>query len=258
MDFTPNINYSYNNEYIFGIPFNKSYQILFRTTRTINGKTEDVWANTQKQYANGETLPKFIHLANVSFGVMKPNQEILYNISNINDMTVPKKNYTHFIIKGTAIPNGEWHTLSTPQDSKKWSEFQLKHLRYNRSIQQSFPHTMSRLQNTVGDSGRSLWANLCDYTVRTARDITARQSCESVSKELSRPRYYNSFKLPRMAKTIQFETIQYEVSATKKKGLSLGRTRIKGQSVISPVFNYPLPSNQRYKLNWTALRHATV
>ena len=257
MDFTPNINYNYGNEYIFGIPFNKSYQLLCRTTRTINGITEDVWANTQKMYRNGQQFPRYIQLRDIQFGVMKPNKEIVFNPCN-QDMNIPKKNYTHFIIKGTAIPNGEWHTLSTPQDIARWSAFELKHLRHNRTIQLSYPHTMSRLQNTVGDSGRSLWANLCDYTVRTARDITARQSCESVSKELSRPRYYNSFKLPRMAKTIQFETIQYEVSATKRKGLSLGRTRIKGQSVISPVFNYPLPSNQRYKLNWTALRHATV
>ena len=110
----------------------------------------------------------------------------------------------------------------------------------------------------MGLGGRSLWANLCDYTIRTARDITARQSCESVSRELSRPRYFNSFKLPRMAKTIQFETVQYEVSARKGRRNILGRPRVKGQSRISPVFSYPLSSNQKYTLNWTALRHATV
>jgi len=257
MDFTPNISYNYENEYIFGIPFNKSYQLLCRTTRTINGVTEDVWANTQKMYRNGQQFPRYIQLRDIQFGVMKPNKEIVFNTCN-QDMHLPKKNYTHFIIKGIAIPNGEWHTLSTPQDIARWSAFELKHLRHNRTIQQSYPHTMNRLQNTVGDSGRSLWTNLCDYTLRTARDITARQSCESVSKELSRPRYFNSFKLPRMAKTIQFETVQYEVSARKKRGLSLGTPRVKGQSVISPVFSYPLSSNQRYKLNWTTLRHATV
>jgi len=257
MDFTPNISYNYGNEYIFGIPFNKSYQLLCRTTRTINGVTEDVWANTQKMYRNGQQFPRYIQLRDIQFGVMKPNKEIVFNPCN-QDMMLPKKNYTHFIIKGIAIPNGEWHTLSTPQDSKKWSEFQLKHLRYNRSIQQSFPHTMSRLQNTVGLGGKSLWSNLCNYTVRTVRDITARQTCESVSKELSRPRYYNSFKLPRMARTIQFETIQYEVSARKGRRNVLGRPRVKGESRISSVFSYPLSDNQRYTLNWTALRHATV
>ena len=257
MDFTPNIDYNYGEEYIFGIPFNKSYQLLFRTTRTINGITEDVWANTQKMYSNGQQFPRYIQLRDIQFGVMQPDKEIVFNTCN-QDFTLPKKNYTHFIIKGTAIPNGEWHTLSTPQDNARWSAFELKYLRHNRTIQQSYPHTMNRLQNTVGDYGRSLWSNLCNYTVRTARDITARQSCESVSRELSRPRYYNSFKLPRMAKTIQFETIQYEISARKKRGLSLGRNRVKGHSVISPVFSYPLSSNQKYTLNWTALRHATV
>ena len=257
MDFTPNIDYNYGEEYIFGIPFNKSYQLLFRTTRTINGITEDVWANTQKMYSNGEQFPRYIQLRDIQFGVMQPDKEIVFNTCN-QDFTLPKKNYTHFIIKGTAIPNGEWHTLSTPQDNARWSAFELKYLRHNRTIQQSYPHTMNRLQNTVGDYGRSLWSNLCNYTVRTARDITARQSCESVSRELSRPRYFNSFKLPRMAKTIQFETIQYEISARKKRGLSLGRNRVKGHSVISPVFSYPLSSNQKYTLNWTALRHATV
>ena len=257
MDFTPNIHYNYGEEYIFGIPFNKSYQLLFRTTRTINGITEDVWANTQKMYSNGQQFPRYIQLRDIQFGVMQPDKEIVFNTCN-QDFTLPKKNYTHFIIKGTAIPNGEWHTLSTPQDNARWSAFELKYLRHNRTIQQSYPHTMNRLQNTVGDYGRSLWSNLCDYTVRTARDITARQSCESVSRELSRPRYYNSFKLPRMAKTIQFETIQYEISARKKRGLSLGRNRVKGHSVISPVFSYPLSSTQKYTLNWTALRHATV
>ena len=256
MDFTPNISYNYGNEYIFGIPFNKSYQLLCRTTRTINGVTEDVWANTQKMYRNGEQFPRFMQLSDIEFGVMKSNKEIIFNTTN-TDMNIPKKNYTHFIIKGTAISNGEWHRLSTPQDTVRWSAFELKHLRHNRTIQQSYPHMMNRLQNTY-DSGQTLWSKLCDYSLRTVREITTRQSCESVSKELSRPRYYNSFKLPRMAKTIQFETIQYEVSATKRKGLSLGRTRIKGQSVISPVFSYPLSSNQRYKLNWTTLRHATV
>ena len=257
MDFTPNIHYNYGEEYIFGIPFNKSYQLLFRTTRTINGITEDVWANTQKMYSNGQQFPRYIQLRDIQFGVMQPDKEIVFNTCN-QDFTLPKKNYTHFIIKGTAIPNGEWHTLSTPQDNARWSAFELKYLRHNRTIQQSYPHTMNRLQNTVGDYGRSLWSNLCDYTVRTARDITARQSCESVSRELSRPRYFNSFKLPRMAKTIQFETIQYEISARKKRGLSLGRNRVKGHSVISPVFSYPLSSTQKYTLNWTALRHATV
>ena len=257
MDFTPNIHYNYGEEYIFGIPFSKSYQLLFRTTRTINGVTEDVWANTQKMYSNGQQFPRYIQLRDIQFGVMKPNKEILFNTCN-QDMTLPKKNYTHFIIKGTAIPNGEWHTLSTPQDTVRWSAFELKYLRHNRTIQLSYPHTMSRLKNTVGDSGRSLWANLCDYTIRTARDITARQSCESVSRELSRPRYFNSFKLPRMAKTIQFETVQYEVSARKGRRNILGRPRVKGQSRISPVFSYPLSSNQKYTLNWTALRHATV
>ena len=257
MDFTPNINYNYGNEYIFGIPFNKSYQLLFRTTRTINGVTEDVWANTQKMYSNGQQFPRYIQLRDIQFGVMKSNKEIVFNTFN-QDMNLPKKNYTHFIIKGIAIPNGEWHTLSTPQDNARWSAFELKHLRHSRNIQLSYPHTMSRLQNTMGLGGRSLWANLCDYTIRTARDITARQSCESVSRELSRPRYFNSFKLPRMAKTIQFETVQYEVSARKGRRNVLGTPRIKGQSRISPVFSYPLPSNQRYALNWTALRHATV
>ena len=257
MDFTPNINYNYGNEYIFGIPFNKSYQLLCRTTRTINGVTEDVLANTQKMYSNGQQFPRYIQLRDIQFGVMKSNKEIVFNTFN-QDMNLPKKNYTHFIIKGIAIPNGEWHTLSTPQDNARWSAFELKHLRHSRNIQLSYPHTMSRLQNTMGLGGRSLWANLCDYTIRTARDITARQSCESVSRELSRPRYFNSFKLPRMAKTIQFETVQYEVSARKGRRNVLGTPRIKGQSRISPVFSYPLPSNQRYALNWTALRHATV
>ena len=257
MDFTPNIDYNYGEEYIFGIPFNKSYQLLFRTTRTINGVTEDVWANTQKMYSNGQQFPRYIQLRDIQFGVMKPNKEILFNTCN-QDMTLPKKNYTHFIIKGTAIPNGEWHTLSTPQDNARWSAFELKYLRHKRTIQLSYPHTMNRLQNTVGDHGSSLWSNLCNYTVRTARDITARQSCESVSRELSRPRYYNSFKLPRMAKTIQFETVQYEVSARKSTRNAIGRTRIKGQSRISPVFSYPLSGNQKYTLNWTALRHATA
>jgi hypothetical protein len=257
MDFTPNINYSYDNEYIFGIPFNKSYQLLCRTTRTINGVTEDVWANTQKMYRNGQQFPRYIQLRDIQFGVMKPNKEIVFNPCN-QDMHLPKKNYTHFIIKGIAIPNGEWHTLSTPQDNARWSAFELKHLRHSRNIQLSYPHTMSRLQNTMGLGGSSLWSNLCNYTVRTARDITARQSCESVSRELSRPRYFNSFKLPRMAKTIQFETVQYEVSARKGRRNVLGTPRIKGQSRISPVFSYPLSNNQKYTLNWTALRHATV
>ena len=257
MDFTPNISYNYGEEYIFGIPFTKSYQLLCRATRTINGITEDVWANTQKMYSNGQQFPRYIQLRDIQFGVMKSNKEIVFNTFN-QDMNLPKKNYTHFIIKGIAIPNGEWHTLSTPQDIARWSAFELKHLRHNRTIQLSFPHTMNRLQNTMGLGGKSLWSNLCNYTVRTARDITASQSCESVSRELSRPRYYNSFKIPRMAKTIQFETVQYEVSARKGRRNVLGTPRIKGQSRISPVFNYPLPSNQRYKLNWTALRHATV
>ena len=97
MDFTPNINYSYNNEYIFGIPFNKSYQLLCRTTRTINGVTEDVWANTQKMYASGEMFPRFMQLSDIEFGVMKSNKEIIFNTTN-TDMNIPKKNYTHFII----------------------------------------------------------------------------------------------------------------------------------------------------------------
>ena len=257
MDFTPNINYNYGNEYIFGIPFNKSYQLLCRTTRTINGVTEDVWANTQKMYRNGQQFPRHINLRDIQFGVMKSNKEIVFNTFN-QDMNLPKKNYTHFIIKGIAIPNGEWHTLSTPQDNARWSAFELKHLRHSRNIQLSYPHTMSRLQNTMGLGGRSLWANLCDYTIRTARDITARQSCESVSRELSRPRYFNSFKLPRMAKTIQFETVQYEVSARKGRRNVLGTPRIRGESRISPVFNYPLSNGRIYTLNWTALRHATV
>ena len=256
MDFTPKIEYNYGEEYIFGIPFNKSYQLLCRTTRTINGITEDVWANTQKMYHNGQQFPRHIQLRDIQFGVMKPNKEIVFNTCN-QDMNLPKKNYTHFIIKGIAIPNGEWHTLSTPQDNARWSAFELKHLRHNRTIQRSFPHTMNRLQNTY-DSGRSLWSLLCDYTVRTARDITARQTCESVSRELSRPRYYNSFKLPRMAKTIAFETIQYELSAKKGIRNIPDTPRRKGESRISPVFSYPLSSNQRYTLNWTALRHATV
>jgi len=254
MDFTPNINYSYDNEYIFGIPFNKSYQLLCRTTRTINGVTEDVWANTQKMYANGQQFPRHINLRDIEFGVMKSNKEIVFNTTNL-DMNIPKKNYTHFIIKGTTIPNGEWHRLSTPQDTVKWSAFELKHLRHNRSVQQSYPHTMNRLQNTY-DSGQSLWSKLCDYSLRTARDITARQRCEDITRGLSRQRYFNNFKLPRMAKTIQFETVQYEVSARKKRGLSLGTPRVKGQSVISSVFNYPLPSDRRYMLDWTVLRHA--
>ena len=254
MDFTPNINYSYDDEYIFGIPFNKSYQLLCRTTRTINGVTEDVWANTQKMYANGQQFPRHINLRDIEFGVMKSNKEIVFNTTNL-DMNIPKKNYTHFIIKGTTIPNGEWHRLSTPQDTVKWSAFELKHLRHNRSVQQSYPHTMNRLQNTY-DSGQSLWSKLCDYSLRTARDITARQRCEDITRGLSRQRYFNNFKLPRMAKTIQFETVQYEVSARKKRGLSLGTPRVKGQSVISSVFNYPLPSDRRYMLDWTVLRHA--
>jgi len=254
MDFTPNISYNYGNEYIFGIPFNKSYQLLCRTTRTINGVTEDVWANTQKMYRNGEQFPRFMQLSDIEFGVMKSNKEIIFNTTN-TDMNIPKKNYTHFIIKGTAISNGEWHRLSTPQDTVRWSAFELKHLRHNRTIQQSYPHMMNRLQNTY-DSGQTMWSKLCDYSLRTVREITTRQRCQAVTKELSRPRYFNSFKLPRMAKTIQFETVQYEVSATKRKGLSLGRTRIKGQSVISSVFNYPLENNHRYTLNWSSLRHA--
>jgi hypothetical protein len=257
MDFTPNISYNYGEEYIFGIPFNKSYQLLCRTTRTINGVTEDVWANTQKMYRNGQQFPRHINLRDIEFGVMKPNKEIVFNTFN-QDMTLPKKNYTHFIIKGIAIPNGEWHILSTPQDIARWSAFELKHLRHNRTIQESFPHTMNRLKTTIGLDGRTLWSNLCNYTVRTARDITASQSCESVSRELSRPRYYNSFKLPRMAKTIQFETVQYEVSARKGRRNVLGTPRVKGQSRISPVFNYPLSNGRIYTLNWTALRHATV
>ena len=56
----------------------------------------------------------------------------------------------------------------------------------------------------------------------------------------------------------QFETVQYEVSARKGRRNILGRPRVKGQSRISPVFSYPLSSNQKYTLNWTALRHATV
>ena len=254
MDFTPNINYSYDDEYIFGIPFNKSYQLLCRTTRTINGVTEDVWANTQKMYASGEMFPRFMQLSDIEFGVMKSNKEIVFNTTNL-DMNIPKKNYTHFIIKGTTIPNGEWHRLSTPQDTVKWSAFELKHLRHNRSVQQSYPHTMNRLQNTY-DSGQSLWSKLCDYSLRTARDITARQRCEDITRGLSRQRYFNNFKLPRVAKTIQFETVQYEVSARKKRGLSLGTPRVKGQSVISSVFNYPLENNHRYTLNWSSLRHA--
>ena len=257
MDFTPNIRYNYGEEYIFGIPFNKSYQLLCRATRTINGVTEDVWANTQKMYRNGQQFPRHINLRDIQFGVMKPNKEIVFNPCN-QDMNIPKKNYTHFIIKGIAIPNGEWHTLSTPQDIARWSAFELKHLRHNRTIQLSFPHTMNRLQNTMGLGGKSLWSNLCNYTVRTARDITASQSCESVSRELSRPRYYNSFKIPRMAKTIQFETVQYEVSARKGRRNVLGTPRIRGESRISPVFNYPLSNGRIYTLNWTALRHATV
>lgn len=259
MDFTPNINYSYNNEYIFGIPFNKSYQILFRTTRTINGKTEDVWANTQKQYANGETLPKFIHLANASFGVMKPNKEILYNISNINDMTVPKKNYTHFIIKGKAITNGDYHTLSTPKQDSRWSQFEIKHLRHNQNIQQSLPHTMYRLQNTVGESGRSLWSQLRNYAHRSIRDITTRETpCKIVHQSLSRNRYNNNFKLPRTAKTIMFETLTWETSARRGRRNVLGTPRVRGQSVISAIFDYPISNSERYALDWRQLRLATV
>ena len=254
MDFTPNINYSYNNEYIFGIPFNKSYQLLCRTTRTINGVTEDVWANTQKMYASGEMFPRFMQLSDIEFGVMKSNKEIIFNTTN-TDMNIPKKNYTHFIIKGTAISNGEWHRLSTPQDTVRWSAFELKHLRHNRTIQQSYPHMMNRLQNTY-DSGQTLWSKLCDYSLRTVREITTRQRCQAVTKELSRQRYFNNFKLPRTANTIQFETIQYEVSARKGRRNVLGTPRVKGQSVISSVFNYPLENNHRYTLNWSSLRHA--
>ena len=61
-----------------------------------------------------------------------------------------------------------------------------------------------------------------------------------------------------MAKTIQFETVQYEVSARKGRRNVLGTPRVKGQSVISPVFSYPLANGRIYTLNWTALRHATV
>mgnify|MGYP007013709920 CR=1 FL=1 len=73
-------------------------RVLFRS-----GKTEDVWANTQKQYKNGQQLPKTIYLSDIQFGVMKSNKEILYNISGTHDLTLPKKNSTPLIIKGKAI-----------------------------------------------------------------------------------------------------------------------------------------------------------
>jgi len=63
MDFTPNINYNYGNEYIFGIPFNKRYQLLCRTKRTIKGLTEEGWANTQKMYDKGPQLQKHIKIS---------------------------------------------------------------------------------------------------------------------------------------------------------------------------------------------------
>jgi hypothetical protein len=257
MDFTPNINYSYNNEYIFGIPFNKSYQLLMRTTRTINGKTEDVWANTQKQYKNGEQLPKTIYLSDIQFGVMKSNKEILYNISGTHDLTLPKKNYTHFIIKGKAIDVQEYRESATPKDKNRWSNFELKHLRHNRNVQLSLPHTMERLQNTY-ENGRSLWAWLSEYMTRTYHDVTQPQSCDDTIVSLSRPRYFNSFKLPRKAKCMMFNRVQCDVTAKKGRRNRLDIPRIKGVSNIYPVFDYPLDRDSRYALSWTKLRHATV
>ena len=257
MDFTPNLNYSYGNKYIFGIPFNKSYQLLFRTTRTMNGVTEDVWANVQKGYANGEHLPRFIQLSDIEFGVMKPNKEIVFNTCD-QDMNVPKKNYTHFIIRGEAISNSEFTALSTPEVDKRWTAFQLKHLRHNRSVQQSFPYIMDKLQNTVDESGSSLWTQLCNYTMKTVRDISYPSSCREVANSLSRTRYFNNFKIPRTAKTIQFETTRHEIPATRGKANVLGTPRMRGASTISPVFNYPIAHNRRYILSWSALRETSV
>lgn len=236
----PNLTYTMDKTYTFGIPVDKTNQLLFRTTRMLDGKW--VWANTQKVYKNSASLRSSLYLKDVQFGVMLQDKSTLYNSSwdvceqyHGNYPARPREKVTHFIFKGTAISR-DMFTSSYKKDPCNFSKFQLNHLRYSKSIQKSFPNLMKLMKQ------KDTWLKLVNHKDKDAWTSTWADTTKYAVKNLVN--YDSSWLIPKNAKAME---LNVTIRPTNKRDTN-------GQSTIRTVFNHVLHGNSVYRLSRSHLR----